>query len=277
MTTFLLWNVQNKQLDGLIVRLVQQHKVDVVLLIEHPKPDSTLVSLLNTIGPYQRVASHDRFGVYVRFDGALMVRRTPPVSDGRVDYWDIQLSKRNPLLLLLVHGLDIVNYSERMRAFFYERLADDVARMESNLGHKQTVITGDFNANPFDPMIGGIKGLHAIRVKNVGGKHTRSVLHRDYEFFCNPTWSCFGGWEKGPLATHYFNGSDVHELFWHMLDQVVLRPQALHMFSERNLRILTEAGPDSLLTNHGLPDAKNASDHLPVLFKLNLKAKASYD
>ena len=45
------------------------------------------------------------------------------------------------------------------------------------------------------------------------------------------------------------------------------------MFSERNLRILTQAGNVSLLTNRGLPDAKLASDHLPVLFKLNLKAK----
>ena len=57
-----------------------------------------------------------------------------------------------------------------------------------------------------------------------------------------------------------------------MIDQVVLRPQALPMFSEKNLRVLTEAGNASLVTSRGLPDQKNASDHLPVLFKLNLNA-----
>jgi hypothetical protein len=107
----------------------------------------------------------------------------------------------------------------------------------------------------------------------VGGKVTRSVLNKDYEFFCNPMWSCYKRWENGPLATHYFNGCGTHEVFWHMLDQIVLRPQALYMFSEKNLRVLTEAGNTSLLTKHGLPDEKNASDHLPVIFQLNLNAK----
>jgi hypothetical protein len=44
------------------------------------------------------------------------------------------------------------------------------------------------------------------------------------------------------------------------------------MFSERNLKILTEAGSAKLLTRNGLPNAQPASDHLPVFFKLNLNA-----
>src|SRR5260370_40237131 len=90
MTTFLLWNVHRKQLDAHIVRLIQQHVVDVLLLIEHPKPDDMLFSQLNTFGSYQRVASHNRFGVYVRFDSSLMRRVRSPVQNERVDYWDVQ-------------------------------------------------------------------------------------------------------------------------------------------------------------------------------------------
>src|SRR4051812_16741989 len=88
MTTFLLWNVQNKRLDGYIVRLVQEHAPDVLMLVEHPKPDTNLSALLNTISPFQRVPSHNRFGVYVSFPATSMVRITPPVSNDRVDYWD---------------------------------------------------------------------------------------------------------------------------------------------------------------------------------------------
>jgi hypothetical protein len=272
MTTFLLWNVQDKLLDGYIVRLAQQHRADVLLLIEQPKPDDTLFAQLNTVGVYERVPSQARFGVYVRFKSSKITRVLPAVSNDRVDYWDITVSKRNPLLLVLVHGLDIINNSEQKRELFFDRLTSNILAVEARLGHKNTVVVGDFNANPFDAIVGGARGLHAIHVRDVGGKRIRSIANQDYEFFCNPMWSCFKGWEIGPPGTHYFNGSDVHELFWHMLDQIVMRPQVLHMFSERNLRVLTQAGHVSLLTNRGLPDANMVSDHLPVLFKLNLNA-----
>src|SRR5205807_356131 len=104
-------------------------------------------------------------------------------------------------------------------------------------------------------VVGGTRGLHAIRLKSVGGKLTRSVLGVNYRFFCNPMWSCFRGWERSPPGTHYFNGGDAHEVFWHMIDQVVLRPQALHMFSERTgdkirFAVESEAQSGGGLTHH---------------------------
>ena len=277
MTTFLFWNVQRKQLDTPIVDLVKNHSVDVLLLLEHPKPDIALFQLLNKVRPYQRVMTHGRFGVYVSFNSAQMVRVTPPTTTAgdRAAFWDVRVSNKNRLFLALVHGLDIINYSAVQRGLFFERLRADIEWMEENdaeVKHKQTVVLGDFNANPFDDVVGGTRGLHAIRLKSVGGKLTRSVLGVNYRFFCNPMWSCFRGWERSPPGTHYFNGGDAHEVFWHMIDQVVLRPQALHMFSERKLKILTEAGSAKLLTHNGLPNAQLASDHLPVIFKLNLNA-----
>jgi len=195
MTTFLFWNIQNKHLDGYIVRLVQEHQVDVLLLLEHPKPDNTLFSQLNSLRSYQSVTTHNRFGVYVAFDSSLMVRITPPTSAAgeRVDYWDVALSPKNRLLLVLVHGLDLINYNDQARSLFFERLHEDITWIEeydSKVRHKRTVIVGDFNANPFEAVVGGVRGLHAIRVRDVGGRHKRSVMKREYEFFCNPMWSC---------------------------------------------------------------------------------------
>ena len=80
MTTFLFWNVKGEWLDGHIVELAKKHQVDVLLLIEYPKPDNALFQLLNTVRPYQRVTTHPRFGVYVSFDSARMVRITPPTK-----------------------------------------------------------------------------------------------------------------------------------------------------------------------------------------------------
>lgn len=277
MTTFLFWNVQKKRLDGHVVRLAQQHGVDILLLAEHSQPDAALFAQLNTVHPYQRVTTHNRFGVYVSFDAARMIRLAPPTTAAgdRADFWALDLGQKNTLLLVLVHGLDMINYDEQSRSLFFERLHTSITWIEDNnpaVRHKRTVVVGDFNANPFEAAVGGVRGLHALRVPDVGGRRTRSVQNQPYPFFCNPMWSCFRGWEKSPPGTHYFNGGNVHEVLWHMIDQVVLRPHALHMFSERELRVLTEAGPTTLLTARGLPDKTRASDHLPLLFKLNLNA-----
>jgi hypothetical protein len=203
MTTFLFWNVQRKQLDTHIVDLAKNHSVDVLLLLEHPKPDIALFQLLNKVRPYQPVKTHNRFGVYVSFNSTQMVRVTPPTTAAadRADFWDVRVSNKNRLFLALVHGLDIINYSAVQRSLFFERLRTDIEWMEENdaeVKHKQTVVLGDFNANPFDDVIGSTRGLHAIRLKSVGGKLTRSVLGVNYRFFCNPMWSCFRGWERSP-------------------------------------------------------------------------------
>ncbi|MGL5095451.1 MAG: endonuclease/exonuclease/phosphatase family protein [Planctomycetia bacterium] len=276
MTTFMLWNVGRRPLDGLLVELVQKHKVDVLMLVEHFTKGDALLHELKATGDFHRIDSYPRFGVYVKFDPSKMQRLSPPTEStagDRADFWSMELDKRNKLLLALVHGLDMRNHDARMRSLFFNRLRDDVLWMEGNdpkVLHKRTVVLGDFNANPFDSEIGGTDGLHAIRLKEVGGKASRSVIKRDHEFFCNPMWSCCNGWDKPPPGTYYFNRNRVHELFWHLFDQVVLRPQALHMFSERNLKVLGATGGTGLVSENGLP---KASDHLPVLFKLNFKAR----
>jgi len=135
------------------------------------------------------------------------------------------------------------------------------------------LVVGDFNANPFEESIGGIQGLHAISVTNVGGKHYREVGLRAYEFFFNPMWSCYGRGGNRPLATHYFTESRAHEIYWHMIDQVVLRPSFLPYFPVHRLRILNRAGDVDLVTRSGHPDKTNASDHLPILFRLSRRRR----
>jgi hypothetical protein len=67
MAKFLLWNVQKKPLDGLVVRLADEHRVRVVILVERPADDSTPVRALQGAGSFVRIPSWDRFGVYTRF------------------------------------------------------------------------------------------------------------------------------------------------------------------------------------------------------------------
>ncbi len=87
---------------------------------------------------------------------------------------------------------------------------------------------------------------------------------RPYRFFSNPMWGCFGDRTPGPPGTYYYpRGS-----YGHLFDQVLLRPALMDALTE--LRILEDDGVESLLTDRKRPRASQASDHLPILFRLNV-------
>ena len=58
--------------------------------------------------------------------------------------------------------------------------------------------------------------------------------------------------------------------FWNIFDQVLIRPDLLDLFRNEDLSILSNDGVESFLTERGLPDKTVASDHLPIIFKLDL-------
>jgi hypothetical protein len=81
-------------------------------------------------------------------------------------------------------------------------------------------------------------------------------------------WGCFGDRTPGPAGTFFYPASSPRGYYWNVFDQVLLRPALMDALNE--LRILDEDGQDSLLTNRGHPRASDLSDHLPVLFRLDV-------
>jgi hypothetical protein len=67
-------------------------------------------------------------------------------------------------------------------------------------------------------------------------------------------------------SPYYRGAADAVNYFWNTYDQVLLRPELAPRLSR--LSILDGDGVESLLTQNGLPDATNGSDHLPLLFRL---------
>jgi hypothetical protein len=99
------------------------------------------------------------------------------------------------------------------------------------------------------------------------GRRIESVR---YPFFYNPMWSLFGDGSPGPPGTYYYRSSEQIAYFWHIFDQVLLRPALLSFFRNERLKILSGDGTVSFLGERGVPDRKSASDHLPILFELDL-------
>jgi hypothetical protein len=176
MAAFLLWNVNRKPLDGLVQSLVREWQIDIVLLVEYAFGTSQLPGLLQQDGLFRRPSSK-RFGVFVRSNQRLSLLRYAPYRLGsRVGLWKwIPLSGQEGLIVLL-HGFDRRNFDDSIRRVFFRRVADAVQRREEASQHRHTIITGHFNAQPFESAIVDSDGLHTIGLRSVRVSRTRNVL-----------------------------------------------------------------------------------------------------
>jgi hypothetical protein len=87
-------------------------------------------------------------------------------------------------------------------------------------------------------------------------------------------WNLYGDEPRGSApATYYYRGSDPHELHWHMLDQVLIRPSLVNRFDVSALNIVTSVGSTELTGASGIPNRTRFSDHLPVVFAVDLSEK----
>jgi endonuclease/exonuclease/phosphatase (EEP) superfamily protein YafD len=269
---FLLWNIQRKAaLDNLVAALVQQLNVDVLLLVEYPFGRSALPVMLYP-GHIQWPSS-EKFGVFTRSTHILKRLKYRLGSRACMWKWTPPNQDREGNLVLL-HGYDRRNYDDSTRRQFFQRISQAIQRREEVRKHKRTIVAGDFNSNPFDPSMVDSDGMHAIGLRAVRSLQTRRItgLGKHADFFYNPMWRLYGQQTSRDAgsATHYWVKERTHELGWHMLDQVVLRPTEAQRFPEDRLRIITQVRGISLLGTDGLPDQQTGSDHLPLTFEWNL-------
>jgi hypothetical protein len=276
MAAFLLWNTGRKNLDSLVQNLVREHKIDVLLLVEYfpSQINSGLSTLLIGEGLVRRNTS-ERFGVFSRASYGMSSVAVAGLGD-RVELWDWipepTTAPTKAARFALVHGLDRRNNDDGTRRVFFRRIADTIREHEAK-SHRRSMIVGDFNAHPFESAILSSDGLHAIGVRHVGSATHRLIrwANQEEDFFYNPMWRKYGhvtSMDAG-MATHYWQSNQAGELFWHMLDQVVIRPEETGSFPEDHLKIAASVGTATLLAPDGAPDVTVGSDHLPIVFHWN--------
>jgi hypothetical protein len=150
------------------------------------------------------------------------------------------------------------------------RIAEEIQQAEARVGHSRTVLVGDLNMNPFEDGMTAADGFHAVMTLQIANKQTRKIQERVYPFFYNPMWGRFGDDTEGPPGTFYRWSSSFTEHFWHMFDQVLIRPALLESFDSGTLQVLTGCRGESFLNRNGIPDGHRVSDHLPILFDLSI-------
>ncbi|MEI2472922.1 hypothetical protein V8V75_25810, partial [Peribacillus frigoritolerans] len=214
-----------------------------------------------SVTKYVRVAVYDKFKAQV------------PVIEQSTRYTSLLYSFAGKQLLLAgVHLISMVSESEE-----YDRLIsarDDIKSLEEfeNLNKiDNTVLIGDFNMNTFEIGMVSHRGLNSTFCKRTAKLAPISKAKKKY--FFNPSWRAFANdslRNKPPGTIYYDKPKKSAILYWNMLDQVLIRPNLLSSATDKSFEIITRTKTKNLLTNNGIPDAINYSDHLPIKFKLKI-------
>ena len=276
MATFLFWNMGKKALEESLFRLAMKHEVDVLMLAECAMEPGAVLESLNREDTIYHFPNADKskatIQVFTRFD-KLCLRHYATHSGSRWTFRRLMLPDKPEILLVGVHLNAQPGYDGPSQSSECRDLAEHIRRVEQSVGHKRTLVVGDFNQNPFESGMLDAKALNAEPTRAGVKAKTRIVGQQSYPFFYNPMWNFFGDETDGPAGTFYFRSSRPARLSWNMLDQVLLRPDLLPCFGFENLQILTGDGEDSFLGADGRIKGtpKNRwPDHLPIVFKLDI-------
>ena len=170
------------------------------------------------------------------------------------------------LIIAMIHNISKLYGSDEVQKENLRMLNYDIQAEEQKHDTRNTIIIGDFNANPFEPSCVSANTLHAIPFPDEVKKTTRKVQNIEYQKFYNPTWKFFSR-REAPYSTYYYNNSDMYNIFWNVFDQVVIRPQLIEAFVDDSLTIVSKTKNHQFL-GAKKPDRENYSDHLPLFCTL---------
>jgi endonuclease/exonuclease/phosphatase (EEP) superfamily protein YafD len=209
----------------------------------------------------------DEIKIFIRFSTEFL----RPVQDARrLTIRHLVLPARTNVILAVVHFRSKLYWRNDSQYFECTELGRTITDAERRVGHSQTILAGDLNMNPFEAGVVAANGLNATMVRSQALKQSRTVQDKDYTFFYNPMWRHFGDGELKPPGT-YYNASGEHvTYYWNIFDQVLIRPSLVERLSRDGVEIVTSAAGASLLMRSGRPDKSAGSDHLPLLFRMDL-------
>jgi hypothetical protein len=121
---------------------------------------------------------------------------------------------------------------------------------------------GDFKMEPYDDGIVSSEAMHATMCRTIASRGSRVVDGEARRFFYNPMWNLLGDAPPGPPGTFFLKRARHRAAHWAMIDQVLIRPEAIELVDLDSIRIVTGVHSLSLTTSSGRPAV---SDHFPLL------------
>ena len=273
MLNLLFWNLNKKSLAESVGLLAEEREADIIVLAEMPDNTEEILTRLRQYNSDFMVGDPR-----LPQRGVILYHR---FSSAQVQYlhyakfwaiYQLSLSDGESLILVAVHmpakfRRGYIGSANRLPLF--QQLCQDILKEESASGTDRTIVVGDLNQNPFDNEVVHLDTLNAVMDPDVA---TRVSCQRDgqtYKYFYNPMWTAYGR-RQAPRGTYYYQEPDYVRYYWHVFDQVLLRPDLIPNMGNEVPTIITELGGESLLRASGRPNASRFSDHLPISLSLDI-------
>ena len=262
----LFWNIQGKRLArDLLAQAVSLHQIDIVAIAEAPEQGPRwLIPALAAIGPFRSTQLESRLQVFSLSPLSLRAMGESP----HTSICSVRAAHGSTLLLALAHLPSKLHRDATDQETITRGLSEHLREMEGKVGHSRTVLIGDLNANPFEPSLAKVDGLHAVMSQAVARRGSRTCYGKKYPFFYNPMWSRLGDLSPGPPGTWFDSESRAISYFWHSFDQCLLRPELLEHFPPTGFEVLDRIGDVQLANDDGIRGG-DYPDHLPLVLKLN--------
>lgn len=270
----LCWNTNRKLLHKEIYNAVEEHEVNLLILIEYPEDNESLniQSNLNHLNNFELADN--------RIFKKAKILFTDPISSieevhghPRYGVYKLHLNNSKVILCGIVHFPSKLHWSLEDYTFLCVDLKNNLERIEDKNNSRNTFLIGDFNMNPFESGLISAGGLNNISIKSIAKKRLKKIYGKEYRAFYNPMWNFFGEFSRGTVpGTHYYDTSRHINFYWNMYDQIMVRPELLNSFEEEKFQILCNIQGDSLLKeiNECNVIDKAISDHLPIFANFNI-------
>lgn len=274
---FLFWNINRKPLVKEIANIAKHHNIDVILLAECKElnPVELLLELNSESSDYHLpnpIFQNDRIKVFTKFSHNFVI----PVADdneSRYTCFRIKFPIIEEILVFGVHLPDLKNNQLNSVSSYAGRIARKIKNLEKEQNLNNTIIVGDFNMNPSDVGMVDAESFHAIMDSSIAKNESRIVQNENYDYFYNPMWSLYGDIGNNVAGSYYYKNAELVNYHWNVFDQVLIRPALVDNFDKESLKFIDFDGEKSLLKKNGTPDKDKYSDHLPLIFTLNLDLK----
>lgn len=273
---FLFWNINRKPLVKEIANIAKHHNIDVILLAECLLNNADLLLELNSKSvDYELpnpIFQSNRIKVFTKFSQNFII----PIEDeseNRFTAFKIKFPIIEEILVFGVHLPDLRNNQLESVRSAAGRIARRVKEIEKEQNLNSTIIVGDFNLNPSDSAMIDSESFHAIMDSDIAKNESRIVSNKEYDYFYNPMWSLHGDIGNNVSGSYFYKNAEQVNYHWNVFDQVLIRPSLVDNFSKESLKFIDFDGDKSLLKKSGIPNKDKYSDHLPLVFTLNLDLK----
>lgn len=256
----LFWNLHRNELSNYIINVINEHDVDFAVFSEYDSLDLDKVraelpgmKLIDNKNGSNRIIS-----VCKKEFEIMHVRPQSRYVLYLFKY------KENRYALAGIHLKDRRNGTKADRESTAREILIDLKDDVFKKGADNTIIIGDFNANPYDEEMLDVHGFHSVLFKDVIEKDEyRTHNGKEYKRLYNPVLNYISEDEKMYGSFYHTSGSNTS--VWYCLDQVLVAKPLIHRISKMSylkrigkIDLCQSAGP-----NHEI------SDHLPLLIKFN--------